>query len=201
VGVAGYFTAWLTHLPGGVIEDYKLCLTRRDIRNRGLVHDNLQTDIRLRNLAAAWRDDLVLDHRPLASRLADKSDRYMHRLECALRNAPGWYRYHWFMGYQNFCRGRFDQAVSYLGSVCRAMPREFPVECLNSHMVLAEIHAARGDAGATRTVLHAASAFLQAVADDFEVAVNFRLPGWLAHATAAVEHGDLAAIKAYLFAH
>ena len=67
-------------------------------------------------------------------------------------------------------------------------------------MVLACLHAGRGDAPAVATVLEAALAFHEACAGDFEVQVNFRLKPWLVSALAACRDGMLERIRPYDFA-
>ncbi|MGH8671089.1 MAG: glycosyltransferase, partial [Burkholderiales bacterium] len=52
--VAGYFCRWDTRLNGAVTEDYKLPIFRKGLNSRGLVHENVQTDIRARGLNALW---------------------------------------------------------------------------------------------------------------------------------------------------
>jgi glycosyltransferase involved in cell wall biosynthesis len=198
--IAGYFMRWPTRYPDEIIEDYKMCLARREIKNQGLVHDNLQVDIRTRGLNATWYGDLILDHRPTSTRLASKADYYLRRLECALSKAPAWYRYHWFLGYQYFCRGQLDNAENYLRIGCRALSRKFPVECLNSHMVLADILARREDMNATKSILSAALIFYEVIREDFEVKINFRLKGWFDQALQNASEGNLAAVRAYNFA-
>jgi len=79
--------------------------------------------------------------------------------------------------------------------------RDFPVECLNSHMVLAGLHADRGDAGTAGDVVTSALNFYREMADDFEVRVNFRLKPWLDAALAACRSGRLEQIKIYDFAY
>ena len=59
-GVSGYFCAWNTHKGAEVIEDYKLCLFRKGIEKRGLIHDNAQFEIRTRNLRADWLPGLAI---------------------------------------------------------------------------------------------------------------------------------------------
>jgi hypothetical protein len=84
--------------------------------------------------------------------------------------------------------------------VLDSQPRDFPVECLNSCMVLAEIAARAGDAAAVADVVETALRFHALVANDFEVAVNFRLKPWFDQALRDAAAGNLAAVRAYQFA-
>jgi hypothetical protein len=198
--VSGYFLAWNTHENGKVIEDYKLALFRRGIRYRGLIHENCQIDFRQRRLNAVWLEQAHLSHFPPEERAADKSRIYRKHLRCAIRREPDWFRYHWFLGYRLFREHALDEALPYLTAVAAAESRLFPVECLNSMMVLAELHARRGESAEVRRLLHAALAFQKSVAGDFEVRINFRLVPWLQEARERLEAGDLNAIRAYEFA-
>jgi glycosyltransferase involved in cell wall biosynthesis len=198
-GVAGCFVPWLTEVAGRSFEDYKLVLARREVADLGLVHDVQQTEIRRLGRKAGWYPQLPVRHLPDGQRLPAKAERYRQRLECAVQKAPQWYRYHWFLGYNRYRAGDIDAARHYLETVCRVCPRDFPVECLNSHMVLAEIEAGLGNAARVAALLASAQSFLAAVSDDFELAVNFRLPQWFTQAAAALAADDLGAIRAYEF--
>jgi len=77
----------------------------------------------------------------------------------------------------------------------------FPVECLNAGMELAGLQAQAGDTmGAIRTVTDALH-FHHAVAQDFEVAINFRIRPWFERALEALNDGDGERIVPYAFAH
>ena len=198
-GPAGYFVPWLTEIAGTTFEDYKLVLARREVRDSGLVHDVLQTDMRQRGLKAGWYPDLPVRHFPDHSRLAAKAERYRQLLVCALGKAPQWYRYHWFLGYNRYRAGDYSAARHYLDIVCRALPGNFPVECLNSHMVLAEIEARTGNAERIRELIESARLFFAENREDFELAVNFRLQRWFQAAEVSLALGNLKEIRAYDF--
>jgi len=197
---SGYFCPWDTYINGAKIEDYKLSLFRREVRYSGLVHENTQQHMRRRGLTAAWREGMKIDHYPEAAKLAEKRPLYRSRLQCALAHDDTWYRYHWFMGYTLYNNGEMEEAGRYLAKVIAARPRNFPVECLNSHLVLARMHAVRGDTGAMRDVVRSAREFYGEMADDFEVRVNFRLKPWLDRALAACRDGRPDLIQIYNFA-
>jgi hypothetical protein len=197
---AGYFCTWRTFADGAVVEDYKLMLARRDCIESGVAHENLQQDLRRRGLEAQWLHEVELLHYPDPSLTAAKATFRRSRLLAALEREPTWYRHHWFLGYMDYLAGDYTAAAARFGAVCMALPREFPVECLNSHMVLADIHAQRGDAVATLATLEAGQGFHARVRDDFEVHVNFRMRGWFEQALRDASAGKLAAVRAYLFA-
>jgi glycosyltransferase involved in cell wall biosynthesis len=200
-GVAGYFGRWENHLDGvAPFDDYKLFLFRNGLRTVGLVHDVAQHDLRARGLRGEWLDDLVVGHHPDAARHESKMTAYRARLQCAIAREPGFVRYHWFLGYMDFLEGRLDDAVPALAVAARSRARGFPVEALNSAMVLADIHARRGDGEQVQAMLDEALAFHDTVSNDFEVAINSRLRPWLASARDHARTGRLTDIRAYRFA-
>jgi glycosyltransferase involved in cell wall biosynthesis len=199
--VAGYFGKWINHLDGmPPFDDYKLFLFRNGLRTVGLVHDVVQHDIRAKGLHGAWLDGLTVSHFPDASRRAAKNSLYRERLQCAIARAPQFVRYHWFLGYMDFLEGRLDDAVVSLTRAARARSLDFPVETLNSAMVLADIFAQRGDRTRLGEALADASDFFASVREDFEVAVNARMGPWLAAAGEGLRSGRLDRIRAYRFA-
>jgi glycosyltransferase involved in cell wall biosynthesis len=198
---AGYFGRWMNHLNGAPpFEDYKLFLFRRGLRPVGLVHDVVQHDIRARGQRADWLEGFTVQHFPDETRRAAKTAAYRERLNCAIAREPDCIRYHWFLGYMDFLEDDLERAMPPLERAAAARSRQFPVESLNSAMVLAEIHARRHDRVRSRAVLDRASAFLASVAQDFEVAVNVRLGPWLAAAQDHLRADRLDAIRAYRFA-
>jgi glycosyltransferase involved in cell wall biosynthesis len=198
---AGYFGKWINHVDGTApFEDYKLFLFRKGLQTRGLVHDVVQHEIRVRGFRASWLPELTVQHFPDPIRRRAKAASYRERLRCAIAQEPQFLRYHWFLGYMEFLDERYDAAIDCLGRSARSQSREFPVESLNSSMVLADIHARRGDRREVGRTLDAAITFLASVADDFEVAINTRLGPWLAAAHESLRTGRLEAIRAYRFA-
>jgi glycosyltransferase involved in cell wall biosynthesis len=198
---AGYFGRWINYLDGAPpFDDYKLFLFRNGLRTVGLVHDVVQHDIRAKGLQGAWLNELIVSHFPDASRRDANIASYRERLTCAIGREPQFVRYHWFMGYMDFLAGRFDDAVVSLARATRTHSRDFPVESLNSAMVLADIFARNGDRPRLGETLDSADVFFASVSDDFEVAVNTRLGPWLAAARERFRAGRLDDIRAYRFA-
>ena len=198
---SGYFCAWKTYINGMAIEDYKLSLFRRDVRYSGLVHENPQPHVRGTGTSAAWLNEIAIAHYPERRKLPAKRTLYKRRLECGLGHDAAWYRYHWFMGYMCFRSEQVEEAVRYLTAAALARSNRFPVECLNSHMLLAHLHASRGDARSTTDVLDRALSFYEQTKDDFEVRVNFRLKPWLDSARQSCCEGELDRIRIYPFAY
>jgi glycosyltransferase involved in cell wall biosynthesis len=200
-GVDGWFGLWRNEPEGEPpYDDYKLFLFRRGFEKRGLVHDNVQLDIRDKGGHARWLEGLEVVHRPDPARARFKQDFYRQRLRCAIRREPDWLRYHWYLGYSLFRDGDAAEAEPWLRAAAQARHPRFPVECLNARMVLAELLAAQGRAGEVSDLLDEALAYFHAVEADFEVAINFRMGGWLRAAAEAADQGRLDGIKGYRFA-
>ena len=179
--VAGYFGHWINHHGEEPdFHDYKLFLFPRGLFPMGLVHDNVQLHIRQRGLHASWLDKLVVNHFPDPKRMPHKKISYRQRLDCAIEMQPNFLRYYWFRGYMDFLAGDLEGAEEYLRVSALADSGVFPVECLNSSMVLAEVYARQDRLEALIDLLAQAWEFYTAVFDDFEVCINFKLADWLA---------------------
>lgn len=198
--ISGYFGRWLNEPEGSApFDDYKLFLFRRGFQKRGLVHDNVQIDIREKGGTARWLDELTVLHRPDPERVAWKKTFYRQRLTCGIRREPDWLRYHWFLGYSLFQDGHAAEAEPFLRFAAESRSLRFPVECLNSAMVLVELLAGRGQTGEVERTLDGARSFYETVKSDFEVSINFRMAGWLETAAVAVRSGQPETIHAYRF--
>jgi hypothetical protein len=199
--MAGYFGRWLNRSAGeSDFEDYKLFLFRNGLRPRGLVHDVVQLDIRSRGLHAGWLEGLDILHLPDAGRRQSKAERYRQRLQCAIDLQPDFYRYYWFLGYMEFRAGHWQRSAELLSRATGVCSAQFPVECLNSAMVLSELFARQQDERALERVLARACAFFDEASEDFEVRINFRLGPWLEAAWENLRHGRMDRIRAYRFA-
>lgn len=199
--VAGYFGWWRNVTPSGApLDDYKLFLFRNHLRTVGLVHDVVQIDIRQRNLHADWLEGLEVRHEPNRRRIPLKQKRYRQRLHCAIAQQPDFYRYHWFLGYMEFLAGNLSRAVALLTAVLRARSSLFPMETLNSAVVLAEIHARGNAIAALDEVLARAGDFHRRVAGDFEVRINHWFEPWLMQAERYFRDGQPERIAAQRFA-
>lgn len=200
--IAGYFLPWMTYKEDqSVIEDYKLSVFRKGINKCGLVHGNMQYCIRKLGLKAAWLEGVALNHYPEARKDVFKSRFYLDRLYCALEAEPHWYRYYWFLGYTFFRRGDYGLAEKYLKAAAYSHSEDFPVECLNSKMVLVEIYARLARREELHKLLQDAMSFYSRVASDFEVRVNFRMRPWLERASRACQQNTLDPIRVYGFAY
>lgn len=199
--VDGMFGLWSNHFEGEPpFEDYKLFLYRRHLGKRGLVHDSVQPDLRIKGGRACWLDGFEIRHFPEAVKHPSKVARYRWRLERAVALEPDWLRYHWFLGYMNWQEGRLDDARVLFERLVRERPPLFPVETLNAWMVLIEMHCRAGETAQAMQACREALDFHAGLTDDFEVRVNFRLRPWLVSTLDALQAGNPEGVNAYRFA-
>jgi glycosyltransferase involved in cell wall biosynthesis len=198
---AGWFCAWWNTMPDGeVFEDYKLAFFRAGYLYRGMKHTNVQTDLRARGAVASWTDAVAIQHIPEPTRLPAKRLTYREQILDALQHEPHWLRHYWFLGYMDFRAGNLTEAERSLSRVVTSASPFFPVEVLNSHMVLCEILAASGRTDEAGSILGSMQQRFEATRDDFEVRVNFRLEAWIGSARLLLDTGRAAQIRAYRFA-
>ncbi len=198
---AGWFSRWMTYRGTETIEDYKLSLFCRGIAIMGRCHPNLQPEFRRQGLTAGWMEGMTIHHFPSHDRHADKMRARIEGLRRLADDHPDWHRYRWFLGYTLFQTGALDEALKTLLTVTEVESGLFPVECLNSAMVAAQLLAARGDQKATLRVLEQGWRFHNRQHEEFEVRVNWRMLGWFEQALAACDDGHLNEIKAYAFTY
>ena len=196
----GYFMRWQNFRFGRTFEDYKLAL----IRNRpgfeflGAAHQVPQTHLRLTGRRAEWCPDVTLYHFPEERRTTHRY-RYLHQLWAGLTKERFNTRYRWFYGYSLLQYGLRGPGIAALQRASHDNIEQYPVEAMNSSMVLAGIEAReRHRRGAIKAVEHA----LQLLADfgrDFEVAVNFRAGTWCRTALCALAERRLHDVRPYTF--
>jgi len=197
---AGLFCSWLTdNGRGELIDDYKLFLFRKGYYMQGLVHENIQSHMRMIGGVAVWTDLLQIKHYPNTNRITDKEIWYNKRLECARRQEPAWLRYHWFSAYAYCRQGLHKKSNLLLWKIHHERPLLFPVESLNASMILANILIRTGELPKAKGVLTDTIGFYQKVSNDFEVKVNFRLYPYLKQALENIDNNVLDNSKPYTF--
>ena len=178
----GFLTPWVTYVGDAEIVDYKLSFFRKGFQKLGLVHDSVQPSFRMQGATAEWYETLTIYHYPTLKTMPSKHQRYRRRLACALCKDPDWLRYHWFLGYRAFHDENFSLAEQHLRHCFDNRNDFFPVESLNSAMVLIDYYSKSNRFSNAIAVLEEAVDYYSLVKSDFEVAVNFRLPTWLSAA-------------------
>lgn len=197
----GYFGRWINHINHTPpFEDYKLFLFKKGFNKRGLIHENVQIDIREHGYKAKWLKGFEVNHYPETRKLPAKTELYKKRLQCAIKSEPDWIRYHWFLGYMYFQESRWSEAIRYFTHVLQSDCERMPVESLNSAMVLSSIYAKQGFQEETISTLNFGIELHKRFKNDFEVAINKRIDPWLDFALNHAEEGQLDKIIAYRFA-
>lgn len=199
--VAGYFCAWNTYKNGVTIRDYKLSLFQRGCKYTKGRHANIQYGLRQENKKALWLDGCTILHYPEAEKYAWKGELYKQCMIEGIQENADWFRHHWFLGYTFFCEDNFREAQHFLLRAARSHSMDFPVECLNSKMVLADIYAKQKMRGELEDILLGAERFYELVADDFEVKVNFRMKQWIDEALHYCRADLLDKITVYPFSY
>lgn len=200
-GESAYILPWRNTRAGTIFDDYKLSLFRNGyhIHYEDFVHPNNQQSVRRAGLRAPVLEDVSILH-SLDGVTPDRAGR-KKRLMSYVRQYPTWWRYHWFLGYSHAREEDWEAAHAVLSPLASARPEQFPVECLNAHLVLIEFASRRNDLRECVRLIGEAEAFHREVLDDFEVQANQHLAGWLAKAKDLSAASDFAAIRAYEFAY
>ena len=199
--IAGFFGFWINHLQGITpFEDYKLFIFQKELQKRGLIHENVQIDIRQKGLNAIWLDGFTVQHHPEATKHISKEKLYKERLICAIKKEPEWIRYHWFLGYMYFQESRYDEAIECFSYALNTPSTLFPVEQLNSAMVLIEIYIKRQEIEKASAVIEKALRLFYMYEHDFEVKINKKILPWLNDAKSKITQKFYNQISAYRFA-
>ncbi len=198
----GYCTPMRTFFGGdeqqAVVETYKLSIFKKGYERQGLVHGNVQTSFRQHGVTAELYPHLTIE-RHQRSYCHFNSDQYYElRLRSAIKLHPHCVRYHWFLGYRQFLLGEHRLAVDNLRHCLLSQSILFPVEVLNSAVVLLHIYSLAGDFGECAFVLAQAYAFYQSVQHDFEVKIKYQAD-WFEQCREKIAHRKT--IKARAFAY
>ncbi len=197
----GYFASWINYINDeSPFEDYKLFLFKKEFNKRGLIHENVQIDIREKGYSAEWLDDFQVKHYPEIKKSSLKRELYKKRLKCALKKEPHWDRYHWFLGYMYFQDKSWNEAIKHFTYALHSKSKLMPVERLNSAMVLVSIYAKLSSMENTLRTLMMALELYDSFSQDFEVLVNTRMKPWLDESLHFANKGELHKIEIYHFA-
>ncbi|HMT26769.1 MAG TPA: glycosyltransferase [Candidatus Absconditabacterales bacterium] len=171
--VDGYFVKWIDYRYKEPFEDYKMCLIRKNaVRFLFSVHACPQVYIRDNNKNGLWLNGISLSHYP---EIKPHRQKYITQLENGIKENPGCMRFYWFLGYHYFKNQLREEAKKYLIEVINHKNTRFPVETLNSFMILASILQNEGANLASYQLIFEGLEFYRIVKNDFEVKINFRL--------------------------
>lgn len=180
---AGYFGAWINKpLSCDAFIDYKLFLFRKSVCMSGLVHSSATPDLRRQGLVAVWQDRFQVLHQDQCRVHAPKHALRVQRLICAISKQPDWSRYYWFLGYTYYRQGMDHLAEVFLLRGMSDASGRFPVEQVCAGLILLFMAYRRGHLPRARSILAELDVILDANQADFELAINHRVLGWIAHA-------------------
>jgi glycosyltransferase involved in cell wall biosynthesis len=188
----GFFLNWTTYKANRTpVLDYKLNLFKNgsSFRFMGERHPNITVSIRDKGGFARWVD-AEIKHFPEGRKASQKLKNALAHLYALVKKEPGFIRYHWFLGMTLHSLGHKDKALPFLEEAVQSKSLRFPVECLNSYLVLADIYHERGSRERALGTVDNAQAFYQRVRDDFEVKVNYRLIPTLERMKEEIRRGE-----------
>ncbi len=199
----GYLTPWRSHLKSGqqtaVIEDCKLSLFKKGYERQGLVHDSMQASFRQEGASAEWYPNLTIERfQKFDSQSLREHQCYGHRLRLAIEKHPHSVGNYWYLGYRQFQLAEHRLALENLHHCLLSQSRLFPVEVLNSAMILLHIYSLARDFIECAYVLAQAASFYQTVQHDFEVKIKYR-PDWFEQCGEKIAQRKI--IKAQQFAY
>lgn len=196
-----YFLVWRNSRDGASFDDYKFALFRRDLglQYEGMVHCNPTQSARRLGIGASLASEVVINHS------LDGSNEFRSarakRLERHILEAPTWWRYQWFLGYTYFKASDYDRAIPLLKDTCNSLSKEFPVECLNAHIVLTDLNARKQMHDKCARIMKQASTFYDEVKNDFEVKANRQMGPWIKNAVELINQNRLEEVRSYDFAY
>lgn len=169
--VHGYFGVWINKRKGVAFDDYKLFLFRNssNISFLGNVHSVPQTSIRLNAQYATRLNGLIFHHEQVEGKLHRSC--YSDQMIQGILESPKWFRYHWFLGYTYLQKGDLGNAITFLEQAAYSRSTFFPVEVINSIIVLCSIYKKIGSKNYME-MLSLFDAFYPVVSGDFEVVIN-----------------------------
>lgn len=196
----GYFVRWQNSRNNKRFDDYKLVLFRREgKRYEGAVHPNLQADFRRKKLRAEWLEGVELLHQQEEGRpYREQRLKWLVDLSAA---HPANNRYKWFLGYGYFQQRDFNASANVLSTVIPAEDELYPVECINSRVVLAAGYASMKNRVDAMEALNMAEIYHARFAEDFEVKVNHWMVPWFKEARQLLESEKFEDIKPPEFAN
>ncbi len=171
--VSGFFIKWVDHRYGEEFDDYKMCLINKSkVRFLFSVHACPQVYVRDNGWTWLWLNGITLHHYPEQKNYREK---YIDQIKDWISENPGCLRFYWFLWYSCYRNDQIQEAKEYFDFIITHMGVRFPVETLNSIMVLASICQQEWDSLSAYYYVDLWLEYYQTVQHDFEIKVNFRL--------------------------
>ena len=171
--VSGYFIKRLDHRYKEVFEDYKMCLINKNyVRFLFSVHACPQVYIRDNGWTWLWMNGVTLHHYP---EVREYKLKYIEQLENWIKENPGCLRFYRFLWYYYFKHDKIPEAISKFKFVIQQSNYRYPVEILNSIMILSYISYLSWDTIKTFCYISLWLEYYETIKEDFEIKINFRL--------------------------
>ena len=136
----GYFGLWINKTAeNNIFHDYKLFLFRKSIQMRGLIHENVTSDIRRKGLNAAWTNSFKVIHRESKTNNYAMQNSRRQRLLRAIKLEPNNARYYWFLGLTCLQIDKKEEAIKMLKNSLKTESDLFPIERINSGIMLTQL--------------------------------------------------------------
>ena len=193
-----FFMKRLDHRYKIDFEDYKMAMINKE-KTKFLFNVHACPQVYLRDSWYIWKrlNWIVLHHYPKPRVYREK---YAEQLKNWIIENPSCMRFYRFLWYTYFKNDKLDEAKQYLETVITTKSKRFPVETMNTYMVLSEIAQREGEYIKGFDYIQEWLDFYKSVADDFEIKINFRLYNRFISARDSLLKNNKTKIKAYEFA-
>lgn len=193
-----FFIKRLDHRYKTDFEDYKMAIINKNM-TKFLFNVHACPQVYLRDSWYVWKwiNWVVLHHYPKARVYREK---YIEQLENWIRENPSCMRFYRFLWYTYYKNDNFDKAKEYLQTVIETQSKRFPVETMNTYMILSEIAQIEEENIKWFNYIQDWLDFYDSVKDDFEIKINFRLYNRFISARDSLVKDPKTKIKAYEFA-
>ena len=178
----GYFMPWYTYDSDGklIIKDYKLAFFKnsRKIYYKDSIHENPTISVRLMKGNCEWLNSII-HHYTRRGKLIQKRKEYLKRLILETKKHSKNIRAFWFLGHHYYNINENEKSVKALLKAANSKSKLYPVEILNSNMLLSQIYIERKHYNKSIKRLNKASSMLKQYKNDFEIKINFHAEKWI----------------------
>jgi glycosyltransferase involved in cell wall biosynthesis len=199
----GYFMPWYTYSDGKLLtKDYKLAFFKnsRKIFYKSSIHENPTISVRLMKGNCGWLDSIIR-HYPGRTKLIQERKKYLKRLILETKKHPRNIRAFWFLGYHYF-REEDEKSIKALMKAVNSKSKLYPVEILNSNMLLSQIYIEKKQFNKAIKRLYRSLFILKQYKNDFEIKINFHAKNWITDCIEKIEKDNTNKIKKiYLFGY
>lgn len=193
-----FFMKRLDHRYKTDFEDYKMVIINRE-KTKFLFNVHACPQVSLRDSWYIWKrlNSVVLHHYPKPRVYREM---YIEQLKNGISENPSCMRFYRFLWYTYYKNDKINEAKQLLEVVISIKSKRFPVETMNTYMVLSEIAQSEGEFIKGFNYIQDWLDFYESVSDDFEVKINFRLYDWFISMRNNLLKDPTTKIKAYEFA-